>query len=70
MPKVNTSATTPDGEGIVLNNDILRREVTVRFTTPEGDIEVQKYPLESINAKVKQNAEEIKEEDLKLEEEK
>lgn len=70
MPKVNTSATTPDGEGIVLNNDILRREVTLRFTTPEGDIEIKKFPLDSINAKVKQNAEEIREEDLKLEEDK
>lgn len=70
MPKVNTSATTPDGEGIVLNNDILRREVTLRFTTPEGDIEIKKFPLDCINAKVKQNAEEIREEDLKLEEDK
>ncbi|HKL73874.1 MAG TPA: stage 0 sporulation family protein [Clostridia bacterium] len=70
MPKVNTSATTPDGEGIVLNNDILRREVTVRITSPEGDVEIKKFPLESINAKVRQNDDEIRDEDLKLEEDK
>ncbi|NLL56068.1 MAG: stage 0 sporulation family protein [Clostridiales bacterium] len=70
MPKVNSVATTPDGEGVVINNDILRREVTLRFTMPDGEVEIKKYPLESINAKVKQSAEEISEEDLKLEEEK
>lgn len=70
MPKVNTSATTPDGEGVVINNDILRREVTVRLTSPEGDVEIKKYPLESINAKVKQSEDEIREEDLRLEDDK
>lgn len=70
MPKLNTTATTPDGEGIVLNNDILRREVTLMFSLPDGGQEVRKYPLDSINAKVKQNDDEIREEDLKLEEDK
>lgn len=70
MPKVNTSATTPDGEGVVLNNDILRREVTVRLTSLDGDVEIKKYPLESINAKVKQSEDEIREEDLRLEDDK
>jgi len=68
MPKVNTTAVTPDGEATVVNNDILRQEVTVRFTSRDGDIEIRKYPLEKINARVKQDVEEIKEEDLKLEE--
>lgn len=70
MPKVNTSATTPDGEGVVINNDILRREVTVRLTSLDGDVEIKKYPLESINAKVKQSEDEIREEDLRLEDDK
>lgn len=70
MPKLNTSANTPDGEGIVINNDILRREVTVRFTGSDGSISINKYPLDNINAKVKQNEDEIREEDLKLEDDK
>lgn len=68
MPKINSVAKTPDGSGIVLSNDLLRREVTVRLETSDGNIEINKYPLEKINATVKQSEDEIREEDLKLEE--
>ena len=31
MPKINSEVTTPDGNGIVLYNDLLKRTVTVKF---------------------------------------
>ena len=63
MPKVGSNAKTPDGEGVVTANDILRREVTVRLTTEDGGVEVKTYPLAKIFAKVKQNEKEISDED-------
>ncbi len=63
MPKVGSMARTPDGEGQVTANDILRREVTVKITTADGGIEVKTYPLDRIIAKVKQNEKEIPDED-------
>lgn len=68
MPKLNSSATTPDGDGTVVANDILRSQVTVRVTSADGSYEYKKYPLDEINSRFKQSEEEIKEEDLKLEE--
>ena len=63
MPKINTTARTPDGEGTVVGNDILRREVTVRFNTEDGGVETKVYPLAKIFAKVRQNEKEIPDED-------
>lgn len=31
MPKINSQVTTPNGKGIVVYNDLLKRQVTVRF---------------------------------------
>ena len=61
MPKVNTTATTPDGEGTVVSNNLLKRECNVRVTLKDGSQEVRTYKLEDINAKVKQNESEITE---------
>ena len=63
MPKVGSFAKTPDGEGQVTANDILRRMVTVRITTEDGGVEVKTYPLEKIYAKVKQNEKELPDDD-------
>lgn len=57
MPKVNSTATTPDGEGIVVSNDILRLEVKVRVTLPDGTADIKTYPLAKINAKEVQSVE-------------
>jgi cell fate regulator YaaT (PSP1 superfamily) len=64
MPKLNSPASTPDGKGIVLNNDILRQEVTVRVSMPDGEIEIKTYPLDKINAQYKQNEDELKNDDF------
>lgn len=59
MPKLNSPATTPDGAGYVLGHDMLKQEVKVRITTEDGSTDVRSYPLDKINAKFKQNEEEI-----------
>lgn len=59
MPKVNSTAMTPDGEGIVFSNDILRLEVKVRVTLPDGTFDIRNYPLAKINAKEVQSVEEV-----------
>lgn len=59
MPKVNSPAVTPDGNGTVLSNDMLRQEVKVRINLPDGSQDIRTYPLDKINAKYKQNETEI-----------
>lgn len=59
MPKVNTTAVTPDGEGVVVSNNLLKRESNIRITLKDGSQEVRTYKLEDINAKVKQDEKEI-----------
>lgn len=59
MPKVGSTCKTPDGSGNVISNDILRQQVKVRIELPDGSYEFRSYPLEEINAKVKQSEEEI-----------
>ncbi len=54
MPKVNSTVTTPDGEGTVVSNDILRQECNVRITLEDGTSDVRKYKLDSLGAKTKQ----------------
>lgn len=59
MPKINSPASTPDGMGYVLSNDLLRQEVKLRMTADDGSIENRTYPLDQINAKYKQSEDEI-----------
>ena len=59
MPKVGTTATTPDGEGTVISNNPLKGECTVRVNLKDESQDIRTYKLEEINAKVKQNANEI-----------
>ncbi len=59
MPKINSVASTPDGEGIVVSNDILRQECSIRINLPDGSSEVKKYNVDQISAFVKQKEEEI-----------
>ena len=59
MPKVNSTAITPDGEGVVVSNNLLKRESNIRVTLKDGSSEVRTYKLEDINAKVKQNESEL-----------
>ena len=50
MPKVNTRVTTPDGEGQVIYNDLLKKTVSVKFQT-ESTSEIKEYPVEDIKNK-------------------
>ena len=59
MPKVGSTANTPDGEGQVISNNLLKQECTVRVTLKDGSQDVKTYKLEDISAKVKQNENEI-----------
>ncbi|MDD4315739.1 MAG: stage 0 sporulation family protein [Clostridia bacterium] len=67
MPKVNSTAATPDGEGIVVSNDILRLEVKVRVTMPDGTADIKTYPLAKINAKEVQSVEEVDDSEMETE---
>lgn len=47
MPKVNTKVDTPDGNGVVVYNDLLKKEVSVKFEN-ESSSEIKIYPLDKI----------------------
>ncbi len=48
MPKVGLQVGTKDGKGVVVFNDLLKREVDVKFVKGE-DSEIKTYALEDIN---------------------
>ena len=58
MPKLRSKVSTPEGEGIVEQLDMLRKEVTVRIAKGEDEV-FRKFPLAAINAKEKINTDEI-----------
>ena len=47
MPKINSNVVTPDGEGQVIYNDILRESVSVKFVNGD-DTNIVVYPLADI----------------------
>ena len=47
MPKVGSSVMSPDGEGKVLYNDLIKKIVSVKFVT-ENSSEVKNYPVEEL----------------------
>ncbi len=59
MPKLNSTATTPDGKGVVIAHDMLRQEVKVRITDGDGNQEIKTYPLESVHSAHRQNADDL-----------
>lgn len=50
MPKVNSYVNTKDGRGMVVFNDLLKREVDVKFVKGE-ETEIKTYPLDQITFK-------------------
>lgn len=50
MPKVNSQVSTKDGKGIVVFNDLLKREVDVKFVRGE-ESEIKTYPLAEVSFK-------------------
>ena len=59
MPKLNSTAGTPDGKGTVVGHDMLKQEVKIRFTAEDGSQEIKSYPLDKINAQQKQSTDEL-----------
>lgn len=49
MPKLNSEVTTPDGNGIVESNDMLKRTSSVRITLKNGDTELRVYPVDQLS---------------------
>ena len=48
MPKLNSKVTTPDGEGVVTFNNVLKDEVSVKFTNEDGSYSIKDYGLGEI----------------------
>ena len=48
MPKLNSKVKTPDGEGTVTFNNVLKDEVSVKFANPEGGYTIKDYALGEI----------------------
>lgn len=48
MPKLNSRVKTPDGEGIVSYNNVLKEQVSVKFVKEDGSFSVMEYPLSQI----------------------
>ncbi len=59
MPKIGSKAKTPGGQGVVVQNDILREIVRVKIFDEEGNYEFKSYPLDEVNASIKQSADEV-----------
>jgi len=47
MPKVNTKVDTPDGNGTVIYNDLLKKSVSVKFEN-DSSSEIKQYPVDKI----------------------
>ena len=56
MPKLNSKVKTPDGEGTVSFNNVLKDEVSVKFANPDGGYTIKDYALcEIVYEKHEQN---------------
>lgn len=58
MPKMRSKVTTPEGEGVVEQLDILKKEILVRIKKGEDDV-FRKFSIDQINAKEKINTDEL-----------
>lgn len=55
MPRIGSRAKTPDGEGVVESNDILRQQVRVKVLGADGSFDIKTYALEDVYAKEHQS---------------
>ncbi len=51
MPKEHATVITPDGEGVVMENDALRQEVKVKVQGEEGAYVIKRYTLDNVQLK-------------------
>ena len=56
MPKIGSRATTPDGEGIIESNDIIRQQVRVKVLLSDGSFDIKTYNISEIDAKEHQSS--------------
>ncbi|MCL2540030.1 MAG: stage 0 sporulation protein [Firmicutes bacterium] len=61
MPKLNSTVKTPDGNGVVMYNNLLKKEVNVKITDKDG-YTIKTFTLSEIKFDSKQNAGSEKEE--------
>lgn len=56
MPRINSEVETPDGKGVVLYNNLLKRLVQVRIGAKDDPTsQIVEYPLDQIKVKAKNN---------------
>ena len=48
MPQINTEVETPDGKGLVVFNNMLKRIVTVKFINQDGSTTLREYELQNV----------------------
>jgi cell fate regulator YaaT (PSP1 superfamily) len=58
MPKVGKRVSTPDGEGVVIYNNLLKKLVTVRFTTEDGVMSQEEYASDEVKRLYKEQEQE------------
>lgn len=51
VPRKGERVDTPDGSGIVLNSNILKEIVKIKFIIGNDDIEIREYPLSEVKRK-------------------
>ncbi len=59
MPKVGSKVQTPDGEGVVEQNDLIKQTVKVRVLLKSGDYDIKTYKLDEMQIGERQSSEEI-----------
>ncbi|MDR2091008.1 MAG: stage 0 sporulation family protein [Clostridiales bacterium] len=59
LPRVGTTALTPDGDGTVESNDILRQTSKIKIRLADGSFDIRNYKLKELKAMVKQSEKEI-----------
>lgn len=59
MPKVGSKVKTPDGEGTVESNDLLKQTARVKVMQKDGNFDIKTYDLEDLHIGERQSTEEI-----------
>lgn len=59
MPKVGSKVKTPDGDGVVESNDLIKQTSKVKVMLKDETYDVKTYTLEQLNIQERQNIEEI-----------
>ena len=56
MPKTGKEIETPDGVGIVMENNVITEKTKVKLTSEDGTIDIKEYPYEDLGPGAKQRA--------------